>query len=326
MIEKSGLTPAVKAKSLSVFERLADAEATVHRISRDEVHFHEVGAVDAVVDVVGSVAGLDLLGVEAVYCSALHVGGGTVASAHGILPVPAPATVELVKGVPVYDQGILRELLTPTGAAILTTLAAGFGPMPTMRTASVGYGAGTAELDIPNLLRVLIGDTEDVAIGYRNEQVVVMETVVDDMDPQIWGHVVNRLFDMGALDVLLSPVQMKKHRPGTLATVVCRSDHVRIFADILMRETTSIGVRWRTEGRITARRVVKSCETPLGKVRCKFAFRGDEIINVKPEYDDCRRIAREKNLPLKTVMETAKCFAVPWQRDVDVDIESGEVT
>ncbi|MDX9819171.1 MAG: nickel pincer cofactor biosynthesis protein LarC, partial [Desulfococcus multivorans] len=278
-------------------------------------------AVDAVVDVVGGVAGLDLLGVEAVYCSALHVGGGTVASAHGILPVPAPATAELLRGVPVYDQGIRSELLTPTGAAILTTLASGFGPMPAMRTASVGYGAGTADLEIPNLLRVQIGDTEDDAAGYRTEQVAVMETVVDDMDPQIWGHVVQRLFDMGALDVFLSPVQMKKHRPGTLATVVCRPEHVRIFADVLMRETTSIGVRWRTEDRITARRVVVSCDTPLGTVRCKFAFREDEIINVKPEYDDCRRIACETNLPLKTVMETAKRFAFIRKRETGSDAE-----
>lgn len=309
IIQKSDLDETVKRRSIRIFHRLAEAEAKVHQTTVDHIHFHEVGAMDAIIDVVGSVAGLVALGVGRIYCSPLHVGCGTVECAHGTLPVPAPATAELIKGKPVYSTGVQGELLTPTGAAILTTLASGFGPMPPMTVETIGYGAGTSEPAIPNLLRLIIGESSEEIEGYELERVAVAETNIDDMNPQIYDYLIQKMLDMGALDVFLVPMQMKKNRPGTLVTVICAPERIGEFADFLMRETTTIGLRWRIDNRIKAHRSIKEVSTLYGPIKVKIAEVNGSIINVTPEYEDCKRLALEKKVPLKEIMEQARIAA-----------------
>jgi pyridinium-3,5-bisthiocarboxylic acid mononucleotide nickel chelatase len=310
IIENSRLSPSVKKKSLQVFTRLAEAEAKVHRTSIEQIHFHEVGGMDAIIDVVGGVAGMESMGIEAVYCSPLHVGSGTVECAHGTLPVPAPATLELICGKPIYSTGVTGELLTPTGAAILTTLASGFGPMPEMIVESIGYGSGEKDLSIPNLLRISIGVSNAVTTGYQTERVGVVETNIDDMNPQIYDYLIEKLFRMGVMDTYLVPVQMKKNRPGTLVTVLCSPEMVGKVADFLIRETTSIGLRYRIDHRIKAHRRIEKVETPFGPIRYKVAsLNGGEVLNVFPEYEDCKRVALENGVPLKKVIEMVNAAA-----------------
>lgn len=310
IIDNSELDPSVKEKSTAIFTRLAEAEARVHRSSVESVHFHEVGAMDAIIDVVGGVIGLKALGIDKVFCSPLHVGCGTIECAHGTLPVPAPATAELIKGKPVYSTGVVGELLTPTGAAILTTLSSGFGPMPAMSLQCIGYGAGTANPGIPNLLRVSIGEARDDTGDYQVEQTVMIETAIDDMNPQMYDYLIGLLLDEGALDVFLAPVQMKKNRPGTLLSVICLPDAVGTFAEILLRETTTIGLRWRVENRIKARRQIKEIQTRYGPIHIKLAKTNGRIINLTPEYDECKRVALENQIPLKKVMDDVRLEAL----------------
>jgi len=302
LIEASELSQDIQQKSMAIFTRLAGAEARVHRTAVETVHFHEVGAIDAIIDVVGAVSGLTLLGIEAVYCSALHLGSGTVTCAHGILPVPAPATLELVKGIPVYATGIQGELLTPTGAAILSTLAKGFGPLPALTVDKSGYGAGMANPEIPNLLRVVIGDTDSETQDCDRDQVAVLETAIDDMNPQIYDHVMQQALGLGALDIFLKPIQMKKNRPGVLLTLMCTPDDLHRFSRFLLKETTSIGLRWHFENRIKARREIREISTSLGTVRVKTARIQDDIIHQSPEFEDCKEIALMRDIPLKTVI------------------------
>ncbi len=310
IIGQSGLAEAVKETSTRVFRRLAEAEARVHRTRVEEIHFHEVGAMDAIIDVVGAVAGLAAMEVDAVCCSAFNVGGGTVECAHGILPVPAPATAELIKGRPFYATSASGELLTPTGAAILTTLCSRFGPAPPMTLETIGYGAGSRETEIPNLLRVMTGQGEEEQHGYETERIAVVETNIDDMNPQLYDYLIGKMLEMGALDVFLGAVQMKKNRPATLLTVTCEPSHVRRLADFLLRETTSIGLRWRLEERIKARRRTEEVRTPYGTVRVKVAEVNGQIVNLSLEYEDCKRIALEKGVPLKEVMDGARSVAL----------------
>jgi len=309
LIGDSELSAKVKEKALAVFTRLAQAEAKVHQTAVADVHFHEVGAMDAIIDIVGAVAGLAAMDIETIYCSALNVGGGTVTCAHGILPVPAPATAELVRGKPVYSNGTEGELLTPTGAAILTTLADGFDAMPAMIPETVGYGAGTSDKAIANLLRVTIGRSKLVATGLESEQVAVIETSIDDMNPQIYDYLMTRLLKMGAMDVFLVPLHMKKNRPGTLFTVLCAPDMVSRVAGFLIAETTSIGLRWRVDNRLKARRQIQTVTTPFGDIRFKVAQTEDGPVTISPEYDDCKRVAMQHRLPLIKVMETARLAA-----------------
>jgi uncharacterized protein (TIGR00299 family) protein len=309
IIGESDLEESVKEKSIKIFRRLAEAEAKVHKATIEEIHFHEVGAMDAIIDVVGGVAGLNALGIEAVYCSPLHVGTGTVECAHGTLPVPAPATAELVKGRPIYSSGVEGELLTPTGAAILTTLSSGFGPMPHMTLDQIGYGSGTSDPAIPNLLRVAIGEMQEELKGYETESVAVIETSIDDMNPEVYDYLIGKMLEMGAFDVFLSPLQMKKNRPGTMVTVICQPEMIGKFSDFLMRETTAIGLRWRVDNRIKARRIAKEVKTKYGAIKFKVAHVGDGVINAAPEYEDCKRIALEKKVPLKKVLEEAMSAA-----------------
>jgi hypothetical protein len=317
IINASDLDAKIKTQSIAIFERLAEAEARVHRSSVEAVHFHEVGAMDAIIDVVGAVVGLSVLGIDKIFCSPLHVGSGTIECAHGTLPVPAPATAELIKGRPAYSTGVAGELLTPTGAAILTTLAAGFGPMPAMTVGQIGYGAGTADPGIPNLLRVAIGEARDDVGDYAVEQTVLIETNIDDMNPQLYDHLMGRLLNEGALDVFLTAVQMKKNRPGTLLSVICKSDAVGTLADILMQETTTIGLRWRVENRIMAAREIRRINTVHGPVAVKLARSNGRIINLTPEYDDCKRLALEKGLPLKKVLDDVRTAALREVQDGD---------
>jgi len=323
LIDASGLSRDIRQKSVAIFTRLARAEARVHRTAVEAIHFHEVGAVDAIIDVVGAVSGLSLLGIEAVHCSAIHLGSGTITCAHGILPVPAPATLELIQGIPAYATGVPGELLTPTGAAILTTLAKGFGPLPAMTVEKSGYGSGTADPEIPNLLRVVIGNSASDTQGCEMDQVAVLETAIDDMNPQIYDHVMQQALGLGALDISLTPIQMKKNRPGILLTLMCRPDDLHRFSRFLLKETTSIGLRWRFENRIKAGRQIRETATSLGTVRVKTARIQDDIIHQSPEFEDCKAIALKRNIPLKAVIARV-CREISPDDEIDSS-SSGEM-
>ena len=304
IIESSSLSPAVQAKSVRIFQRLADAEAKVHATTPDRVHFHEVGAVDAIVDIVGSVIGLELLGVTRIMASAVNVGSGTVQTAHGLLPVPAPATVELLANIPMYQSPTQFELTTPTGAAIISSLGSSFGNLPAMRVVRVAYGAGDRDFPgQPNVLRLMIGEAVST---YDEDASIVIETNIDDMNPQIFDHVIGKLLQQGAQDVYLTPIIMKKGRPATLLSVLSDRSKTDVILDAIFRETTSIGVRIQEVSRKKLSREILEVATIYGKVRVKISKRGDEILTVTPEFDDCRKIADEKNVPLKTVMDEAK--------------------
>ncbi len=310
IINKSALSEVIKSDSIRIFRRLAEAEAKVHNTTPDQIHFHEVGAMDAIIDVVGGVIGIHALEIDTIICSPLHVGTGTVECAHGVLPVPAPATAELVRGKPIYSTGVQGELLTPTGAAILTTLAREFGPLPAMTVECVGHGAGTADRSIANMLRVFIGSAPQPDTMFTLEQTATIETTIDDMNPQIYAYLIETAIQMGALDVFCAPVQMKKNRCGTLVTILCCPEMVATFSDFLFRETTTIGLRWRLDNRYTLQREFMTVDTRFGAISCKTAIRGNQIINVTPEYEDCKRAAVERNVALKTVMEEARCNAL----------------
>lgn len=309
IVEGSDLPQELKNRGLSIFQRLAEAEARVHGTSVEEVHFHEVGAVDAIVDVMGTVIGLWLLDVEKVYASPVHVGCGTVTCAHGTLPVPAPATMELLRGVPTYGRDVEAELVTPTGAAILTALAEGFGAAPPMTVGQIGYGAGSRELPHPNLLRVSIGNADEKATGYEEDTVTVIETNIDDMNPQWYEHVMARLFEAGALDVFLMPIQMKQGRPGAQLSVLVAEETVSDVLPILFAETTTIGVRLHRARRYKLRREIITVETRYGPIDVKVARHGERVMNVAPEYRDCRRAAQEHGVPLKEVHRAAMTAA-----------------
>ncbi|MGA7922303.1 MAG: nickel pincer cofactor biosynthesis protein LarC [Candidatus Acidiferrales bacterium] len=306
-IKRAQLAPRVAERACRIFTRLAEAEAKVHQIPVDQVHFHEVGAVDSIVDIVGAAIGFELLGIDGFACSPLDVGSGQVSTAHGLLPVPAPATAELLKGAPVYTSGIVKELVTPTGAAIATTLATRYSEIPGMTLSAIGYGAGSADLpEKANVLRILIG--EDVARepdAYGDAPVTVIETNIDDMSPQIYGYFAERVLAAGALDVFSAPVQMKKNRPGLLITILAEEGNVTTLIDLLFRETTTIGLRTHEVRRKTLDRELVPVMTTFGEVKMKVSRMNGTVLNAAPEYEDCRRIAAEKGVPLKEVMATA---------------------
>jgi pyridinium-3,5-bisthiocarboxylic acid mononucleotide nickel chelatase len=314
-IDDAHLAPRAAERATKIFTRLAEAEAYVHQMPIDRVHFHEVGAVDSIVDIVGAAVGFEMLGIDEFACSALDVGGGQVKTAHGLLPVPAPATTELLKGAPTYSSGLLRELVTPTGAAIATTLATSYARIPQMTLETVGYGAGSADnAEKPNVLRLLIGAREQTTVtaaagagaGERgNAPITVIETNVDDMSPQIYGYFAEKALAAGALDVFSIPAQMKKNRPGMLLTILCDAEKAGEMIDLLFRETTTIGVRTHEVQRKTLERESVMVATPYGEVRMKLARMGGSVLNVTPEYDDCQRIASQKNIPLKQVIAAA---------------------
>lgn len=300
MIESAALLPdRVKQNASAVFQRLGQAEASVHQVPIEKVHFHEVGAVDSIIDIVGACLAFDLLGVTTIVSSPLNLGSGTVNTEHGLLPVPAPATAALVQGKPVFSRGPAMELTTPTGAAVVTTLASGFGPMPSMRITSGGYGAGSRDFpDQPNVLRALIGD----ATGASEATTIdVIEANIDDLSPQILGYAMERLLDAGALDVTLQPVEMKKSRPGTLLRALAKPEDRERLAQIIFAETSTLGLRiYSAERRVQARKWVE-VKTSRGVVRMKVSGEG----SYAPEYEDCRRLAIETGAPLKEIMAEA---------------------
>ncbi len=303
IIDSSQLPADVKQKSTRIFERLAEAEARVHGTTIEKVHFHEVGAVDAVIDIVGAVLALDLLGVDKVICSPVPVGSGTVKCDHGIMPVPAPATAELLKGVPIADTTETGELVTPTAASVLTTLARGFGPLPPMTIGSIGYGAGTREGDTrPNLLRVLIGEP-----GHAGEadRITVLETNLDDTTGEVVGFCMERLFDAGALDVYAVPIHMKKARPGLVLTVLCETGRIDAMERIIFAETTTLGIRRCEVERTKMSRRVETVETPFGSIAVKVGEH-DGTVSAGPEYEDCKAAAAKHGVPLRRVIEAAR--------------------
>lgn len=309
LIQDSRLSDTIKADSLRIFERLGEAEAFVHGVSVEEVHFHEVGAVDAIVDIVGSVIGLNLMGIEKIYGSSLNVGGGFVKTAHGILPAPAPATLELIKGLPSYSTGMHGELLTPTGAAILSTLCSGFGPAPEMKISSTSYGAGKMDLETPNVLRLIIGEAEEFPGLKSSESVAVMETNIDDMSPELYDFIFEKALNGGAFDISLTNIQMKKNRPGVQLQIICPVSAATSLAGMIFRETTSIGLRWRIENRMVADRKINEVTTRFGVLRVKIAYWNGQIVNIAPEYEDCRKLAVKNNVSIKQVMMAASLEA-----------------
>jgi uncharacterized protein (TIGR00299 family) protein len=309
IIQGSDLPDDVKNRSESIFTRLAEAEAKVHGSQVNRVHFHEVGGVDAIVDIVGSVLGLRLLGVEKVLSSALHLGTGTVQCAHGLLPVPAPATLELVKGVPVYGRDVEAELVTPTGAAILTTLADSYGAAPMMHVEQVGYGAGSRDLPLPNLLRLAIGTTAQGTVDYEEDVVMVIETNIDDMNPEWYDQAMTRLFDAGALDVFLTPIQMKRNRPAVQMSVIASPDSVTDLLGVVFAETTTIGVRMHSVQRRKLSRQSATVETGYGAITVKVAWQAGEAVNIAPEHQECLTIANRRGVPLKEVYQAALAAA-----------------
>jgi hypothetical protein len=304
ILDASPLDADVKERAGRVFVRLADAEARVHGTSREAVHFHEVGAVDAIVDVTGGVLALAMLGVGAVYVSALPLGGGFVDTAHGRMPVPGPGTAELLRGFPIVDTGVRAELVTPTGAAILTTLARPAVTLPPMVVTAVGYGAGTMDLpETPNLLRCFIGDSVGEAGG---ESIVKLETTIDDMSPQLYEPLMERLFEAGAVDVFLTPVVMKRSRPGTVLTALCPRDRLERLVHVLFEESSTIGLRWTEWRRATLPRETVTLPTTYGAIQFKVSRLEGRVVTVTPEFADVARIARDKALPVREVLDQAR--------------------
>lgn len=303
LIERSALSPGAQARAKELFLRLGEAEAAIHQMPIEKIHLHEVGALDSVIDIVGAVFALEWFAADRVVSSPLNVGGGTVKSAHGLFPVPAPATVRLLTGVPVYSSGVQSELVTPTGALLISAYASSFGPTPAMTVSKVGYGAGDRDLpNTPNVLRVLVGESSEQPAA---ERIVVLECEIDDMNPQIFGSVMDRLYAAGALEVYFSSVQMKKNRPGTLLTILALPETREILAAIVFRETTTIGVRYHDVMRERLEREILAVETALGAVRFKIARLGGKVVNASPEFDDCVRLATERGMAVKDVQAVA---------------------
>jgi uncharacterized protein (TIGR00299 family) protein len=297
LIGRSELSGAAKKRATALFDRLAAVEAAIHQMPLERVHLHEVGALDSIVDIVGSVFALEWFHADRIVSSPLNVGGGTVRCAHGVMPVPAPATLRLLQGVPVYSSGHDVELVTPTGALLIAGHADAFGPMPAMTVQASGYGAGERDLPgRPNVLRVIIGESASDA---RTEPLLVLECEIDDMNPQLFGLVMDRLHAAGALDVFFTPVQMKKNRPGTLMTVLAPPDRREALSAIVFRETTTIGLRWHAAERERLDREVVSVETPHGAARVKLARRSGTVINAAPEFEDCARLAAAAGISVK---------------------------
>src|SRR5258707_4753207 len=307
IINAAAISQSAKDRAIRIFEALGAAEAEVHNTDIEKIHFHEVGAIDAIVDIVCASVGAEALGVDEWICSPLNVGGGTVVCAHGTFPIPAPATLELLKNAPVYSGEYQKELVTPTGAAIVSVLASRFSQFPAMKTEKIGYGAGTRNFkNSPNVLRLTVGEAaHQQESPFPVEEITVLEANVDDMTPQVFGYVMEQALQNGALDAFGTPVQMKKSRPGMLLTVLCRTEDSQRLTKMILAETTTLGVRMRQESRAALTRRHVSVSTKWGDVRMKLANLNGSISNYAPEYEDCRQIAKEQKVPLKTVMQEA---------------------
>ena len=299
LIRTGNISPSVREKSISIFESIAVEEGKIHGCPAEEVHFHEVGAVDSVVDIVGSVLGMEYLGIAAACASSLPLGSGFVDTSHGRIPLPAPATVALLKGIPVHDSGLKEELVTPTGAALVRGLAHSFGSLPAMVIEKVGYGVGSRNLaDRPNLLRILIGQEQGPA---NEETVLILESNLDDTNPEWLGFLMERLFEAGALDVVFSPGYMKKNRPAVLVQIVAKPHHKDQLMDLLFSESTTLGVRFHYTQRRILERSSAEVDSPWGTMKVKKVFRPDGSSQLLPEFEECRRIAKDRGLPLKEI-------------------------
>ena len=311
-INRSSLSDAGKARAIAMFGRLGEAESAIHGIPIDKIHLHEVGAIDSIIDIVGAVFAIEWFKADRIVVSPINVGSGMVRTEHGVFPVPAPATVTLVKNAPVYSTGIQSELLTPTGALILTEFASAYGPVPPMTIAKVGYGAGDRDLkETPNVVRVLVGESEDVrsagaaAPAGPSMKVVVLECEIDDMNPQIFGVLMEKLYAAGALEVFYSAVQMKKNRPGTLMTIVAKPEQREAMTEIVFRESTTIGIRHQELLRECLDREMVTVTTTLGPVRFKVARRDGRVLNAQPEFEDLAKLSNERGIPIKDVQALA---------------------
>lgn len=322
IIENSPLTDAVKSSSLQTFRILAQAEAHIHNCSIDQVHFHEVGGIDAIVDIVGSALGLDYLGIKHITSSALPLGKGFVNCSHGRLPVPAPATLKILQGIPVFGTEISHELVTPTGAAIIASVAQGFGALPNMTIRAIGYGAGRRDLsERPNLLRIIVGSefhgAPEKSETMWEDQIEIVETSIDDMNPELFGHLMNRLFEDGALDVYWIPIYMKKNRPGTMLQALCKTEHREKLLHRILSETTTLGVRYYPSCRRLLRREAVAVKTIYGVIAAKRIQDPQGNIRIIPEYEVCRKLAVEQNVPLRIVYETVAREAAARIEDLD---------
>lgn len=309
-ITSSALDDRIKNKGLSVFKLLFEAEGKVHGKAFDSVHLHELGGIDCLIDIFGTIIGLEMLGVRKIFCSDINMGSGSVRTEHGLLPVPAPATVELMRGYTVYSSATPFELTTPTGAALLKGLKAENSPLPCFKLKTVGCGAGNKDFqDKPNVLRLIIGETKNTAF---DETITVIETNIDDMNPQIYGHISEKLFAAGALDVFMEHLIMKKGRPAIKLTTLAKIGQAEELADIIFNETTTIGIRFYSAERRTLDREIKSINTSYGKVRIKVSKLKGKVINVSPEYDDAKHIADQKGMPLKKLLESLRTECVKY--------------
>lgn len=308
IVQDSSLPEQIKTRASEIFTRLGSVEAHIHGLELEQVHLHELGGLDTIVDVVGVLLGIETLGIQKVYCSAVPLGRGFTASQHGQLPIPAPATLALLEGVPIVGRETNKELVTPTGAALLTSLAAGFGPLPPMQLLSVGYGAGGRELPSPNVLRLLIGEQATAASG-EAQTLATLETNIDDMNPELYDYLLERLFQAGALDVALSPLHMKKNRPATQVQVLCTPQDADRLAAILFAETSTLGIRKQLVERLALQRETLLVDTPYGEIRVKVARWGADLHKLAPEYNDCREAARKFNLPLRDVYRVVESYA-----------------
>ncbi len=297
IVEKSKLSDDVKEKSIEILKRIIEVEAKIHNEKFEEVHLHELSGLDTIIDIVGSVVGLKLLEIKKIYSSQIPLGSGFINSKHGLMPVPAPATVELLKGVPVYSNGVKGEITTPTGAAILSTLVNSYGYFPPIKIEKIGYGLGKKDFEIPNVLRVLIGELYE---DYLKDFNILIETNIDDMNPQIMGYLVDKALSLGALDIFFTPIYMKKNRPAYKVSILCEEKDKKDLMNLIFEETTSIGVRVTRVEKVFLKREIKELETKLGKIRVKITyFKGDK--KVSPEFEDIKKISEEKNLPISKV-------------------------
>lgn len=307
IINSSSLSTYVKKHALKVFQNLAEAEAKIHGTTIDKIHFHEVGALDAIVDIVGAIICFEYLQVEQIYVSKIHVGSGFIKCAHGTMPLPAPATIELLKDIPIFSTGIEKELTTPTGAAILKTIATSFGVMPEIQIESIGYGCGTRDLDIPNMLRVMVGNLDNSTENkYESDEITQIETNIDDMNPQLYEHLSQQLFEIGILDITLTQTLMKKQRPAVILTVLVMHELQNKVIDKIFSETTTIGQRIQKVKRLKLKREIKVVTTPYGDISVKYSLVDGKVVQIKPEYDDCKKAAKLHNQPLSKIIDIVK--------------------
>ena len=313
ILEKSKLDEEIKNETKKIFFNIAQAESKIHHKDIDKIHFHEIGGLDSIIDITSAVIGIKTLGIEEIHSSALPVGKGFVKCAHGVIPVPVPATLELLKNIPTYSGGIESEMITPTGAGIISTLAKSFGERPLMKIEKIGYGAGEKEFTIPNLLRVSIGEKilndENIKDDYISDEAMLIETNIDDMNPEFYDYIMDKLFSQGALDVFLTPIQMKKNRPAHMLSIIVYEQDLKEILEVLFSESTTLGVRLREIKRLRLGQQNFIAETKYGKIKVKVGIFKGEIKNIAPEYEDCKKMAKQHHVPLKEIYEEAKKIA-----------------